>query len=169
MAVYRNAPTPDELYHYGVKGMKWGKRHAVRYGPQTTDKGWEYDHAMRNAGSRTGMNEVRENITWGQADRKYWSSRGTVAGKRGRDAANGTFYGRNYRQEIDRQNDAVYKSLTNEGKRTNNRLGVQERNAYNKKKKKNVAEQAAKRKRGDRVKVNKMRNPNAKAKRNDRI
>jgi hypothetical protein len=25
VSVYNNTPTPNELYHYGVKGMKWGK------------------------------------------------------------------------------------------------------------------------------------------------
>lgn len=33
---YNHTPSPDELYHYGVVGMKWGKRRAAARGQSYT-------------------------------------------------------------------------------------------------------------------------------------
>lgn len=49
---YNHTPSPDELYHYGVVGMKWGKRRAAARGQSytyTSHSTKKYNKKAKNA------------------------------------------------------------------------------------------------------------------------
>ena len=56
---YNHTPSPDELYHYGVVGMKWGKRRAAARGQSYTYT----SHSTKKYNKKVAKLSKKKNLT----------------------------------------------------------------------------------------------------------